>query len=75
MKREVVGDYNIVNIVDEIEKLLSKGENNKTIEKLKKNYPNEIEKLEEALNNYMGENDLKILKTECPDKCKYLIKN
>ena len=28
--------------------------------------------LEEALLNYMGENDLKILKTEFPDKWKYL---
>ena len=39
----------------------------------KKNYPDEIEKLE-ALPNYMGENDLKILKTGFPDKWKYLTK-
>ena len=41
---------------------------------MKKDYPNEINKLEEALLNYMGENDLKILKTGFPDKWKYLTK-
>ena len=41
---------------------------------LKKNYPEEIKNLEEALLNYMGENDLKILKTGFPDKWKYFTK-
>ena len=40
----------------------------------KKDYPEEIKKLEEALLDYMGENDLKILKTGFPDKWKYLTK-
>ena len=31
-------------------------------------------KIEEALLNYMGENDLKIIRTEIPDKWKYLTK-
>ena len=41
---------------------------------MKKYYPEEIENLEEALINYMGENDLKILKTGFPNKWKYLTK-
>ena len=49
-------------------------EEDKTIKDLKKYYPNEINKLEEALLNYMGENDLKILKAGFPDKWKYLTK-
>ena len=74
LKKENVGDYNILNIGNEIEKIISKGENNETIEKLKKNYPNEINKTE-ALNNYMGGNDPKIWKTELLDKWKKLSKN
>ena len=41
---------------------------------MKKDYPEEIKKLEEALLDYMGENDLKILKTGFPDKWKFLFK-
>ena len=41
---------------------------------MKKYYPEDIENLEEALLNYMGENDLKILKAGFPDKWKYLTK-
>ena len=41
---------------------------------MKKYYPEEIEILEEALLNYRGENDLKILKTGFPDKWKYFTK-
>ena len=58
-----------MNIVDKIE------EDDRTIEDLKKkDYPEEIKNLEEALLDYMGENDLKILKTRFPDKWKYLTK-
>ena len=39
-----------------------------SIQDLKKDHPNEIEKLEESLLNYMGENDFKTLKIEFPDK-------
>ena len=42
-------------------------EENKTIKNLKKDYPDKIEKLEEALFNCLGENDLKSLKIEFPD--------
>ena len=42
---------------------------------MKKYYPNEIEKIEESLLTYMGENDLKLLKMEFPEKWKYSTKN
>ena len=35
---------------------------------LLKVFPGENEKLEETLTNYISENDLKLLKTEIPDK-------
>ena len=54
-----------MNIIDKII------EEDKTIKDLKKDYPDEIKKLEEALLDYMGENDLKIIKTGFPDKWKY----
>ena len=41
---------------------------------MKKGNPDKIEKLEEALLKYMGENDLKLLKTEFPDKLEHLSK-
>ena len=66
LKEEIVDIDEIMDIVNEI------GEENRTIKGLKKDYPDEINKLEEALLNYMGENDLKILKTRFPDKWKYL---
>ena len=54
--------------------LMKKTEEDKTIEDLKKDYQKVIEKLEEVLLNYMGENDPIILKTEIPDKWKYFTK-
>ena len=41
---------------------------------LKKKYPDKINELEEAFLDYIGENDLKLLKTEFPDKWRYLTK-
>ena len=58
----------MLDIVNEIEDVY------RTIEDLKKYYPDKIKILEEALLNYMGENDLEILKTGFPDKWKYLTK-
>ena len=49
-------------------------EYDRTIEDLKKNYPNEIKNCEEALLDYIGENDLKVLKTGFPDKWNFLTK-
>ena len=68
LKKEIVDNDEILNIVNKIE------EENRTIEDLRKDYPIEIKNLEEALINYMGENDLKILKSGFPDKWKYLTK-
>ena len=55
LKKEIVDNDEILDIVNKIV------EDNRTNEDLKKDYPNEIKKLEEAFLNYMGENDLKIL--------------
>ena len=68
LKKEIVDNDEILIIVDEIV------EDDKTIKDLKKDYPDEIKNLEEALLDYMGENDLKILKTGFADKWKYLTK-
>ena len=68
MKKESVDNDYILSIVTDI------GEYNRTIKDLKKDYPDKINELEEALINYIGENDLKILKTGFPDKWKYLTK-
>ena len=68
LKKEIVDNDEILDIVNEIV------EDDRTIKDLKKDYPDEINKLEEALLDYMGENDLKILKTGFPDKWKYLTK-
>ena len=62
-------------IVDKIKMLITEDKYEKdSIKDLKKDYPDEIKTLEEALLDYMGENDLKILKTRFPDKWKYLTK-
>ena len=68
MKEEIIDNDEILNIINEII------EDDKTIKDLKKDYPEEIKNLEEALLDYMGENDLKILKTGFPDKWKFLTK-
>ena len=67
LKSEIVDNDELLNIVNEIV------EEDKTIKDLKKDYPDKIKNLE-ALLNYMGENDLKILKTGFPDGWKYLTK-
>ena len=61
MEGEIFDNNEIFNIVIEI------GEEDRTFEDLTKDYTDKIEKLEEALLNYTGENDLKLLKTEFPD--------
>ena len=78
-KDEIVNNDEILDIVSKIEEnyteeILKLEEDDRTIKNLKKYYPEEIENLEEALLNYMGENDLKILKRGLPDKWKYLTK-
>ena len=51
MKKETVGDNNIFKIVDEMEKLLDKDDNDRTINDLKEDLPNEIEKSGKTLFN------------------------
>ena len=64
LKNEVVDEDEILNNVYEIVG------DDKTIKDLQKDYPDKIKNLEEVLLNYMGENDLKNLKTGFPDKWK-----
>ena len=68
LKKEIIDNDEILNIINEIL------EDDKNIKDLKKYYPNENKNLEEALLNYMGENDLRILKRRFPDKWNYLTK-
>ena len=68
LKEQIVDNDEILNIIGEIK------EEDRTIEDLRKDYPEEIKNLEEALLDYMEENDLEILKTAYPDKWKFLIK-
>ena len=53
--------------------LLGKDVKNRTIEDSRKDILAENEKLEEVLFKNTGENDLKHLKTEFPDKSRYLV--
>ena len=78
-KDEIFDDDEILDIVSKIgknytEEIPNLEEDDRTIKNLKKYYPEEIKNLEEALLNYMGENDLALLKTGFPDKWKYLTK-
>ena len=68
LKKEIVDNDEILNIVNKIV------EDDRTINDLKKDYPEEIRNLEEALLDYMGQNELKILKTGFPNKWKYSTK-
>ena len=78
-KDEIFDNDEKLNIISRIEEnyteeILNLDEDDRTVKNLKKYCPQEIENLEEALLNYMGENDLEILKTGFPDKWKYLTK-
>ena len=68
MKEEIVDNDEVLDIVNKIV------EDDRTIEDLRKDYPEKIKNLEEALHDYMGGNDLKILKNEFTNKWKYLTK-
>ena len=74
-EEEIVANDEILNIVNEIKMLITEDKyKNDSSKDLKKDYPDKINELEEALLDYMGENDPKILKTGFPDKWKYLTK-
>ena len=66
LKKEIVDNDEILN------KFSEKGEEDRTFEDLKKDYSNEIEKLEEVSLDYTGENKIEFLKTEFPDRWRYL---
>ena len=68
LKKEIDDNDEKLDFVNEIV------EDNRTIEDLKKKYPEEIKTLEEALLDYMGENDIKILKTGFPVEWIFLTK-
>ena len=74
-EEEIVANDEILNIVNEIKMLIPEDKyKNDSIKDLKKEYPDKNNELEEALRDYMGENDLKILKTGFPDKREYVTK-
>ena len=78
-KDEIFDSDELMNIVNKIEKkysdeIFNLDEDDKTIGKLKEYYPEEIKNLEEVFLDYIGENDLKILKDGFPDKWKFLTK-
>ena len=65
--QEIGDNDEILNIVKEIKMLITEDKYKKvSIKDIKKGYPDKIKELEEALLNYMGENDLKILKCGFP---------
>ena len=66
LKKEIVDNDEILKNINEII------EEDKTIKVLKKDYLNKIKNLGEALLNCMGENDLKISKTEFSNRWKFL---
>ena len=74
LKKEFIGDDKILNIINDVENLIDKTKRNQSISTLKKKYPDKVNEIEEALLTYRGEHDPKILKTEFPDKWKYLTK-
>ena len=67
-KEENADNDEILKIVDEIV------EEDKTIKDLKKDYPDKVRNLDEALLDFLGESNLKILQTGFPDKWKHLNK-
>ena len=72
LKEKIVDNGEILNVVSE-KKLIEEDRDIIDSKKdLKKDYPDKCEKLEDALLNFMGENDLKILRF--PDEWKYLNK-
>ena len=71
-EEEIVDNDEILNNVKKKIIIAEDKYKNDSIKDLKKDYPDEIKNLEEALLDYMGENDLQILKTGFPDKWKNL---
>ena len=68
LKDKIVDNDEILDNINKLE------EEDRAIEDLKKDYSEEIKNLEDTLLIYMGENDLKFLKTGFPNKWKPLTK-
>ena len=68
LKIEIVDNDEILNIVNEVI------EEDKTVQDVRKDYPDKIRNLEEALLNYMGENDLNVFKKQFADNWKFSTK-
>ena len=74
-EEQIVDNDEILNIVNEIRMLITENKyKNDSIKDLEKDYPDKNSELEETLLDYMGENDLNILKIGFPDKWKFLTK-
>ena len=68
---EIVDNDEVLGIVNETKITIEEDKyKSDSIKELKKILPDKNEKLEETLPNYTGENDLKTLKSEFPDKRK-----
>ena len=65
LKNEMVGDDIILSIVNEIEKLTNE---DRSIQCIEKEFPDENDILGETFKNYISKNDRRILKTQFPDK-------
>ena len=70
MKKKDVEDSKTIDIVNKTETISTE---DRTIDDLKKVFPDEIENLEETLNNYISDSDRKILKPEICDMWNYLV--
>ena len=75
LKEEIVDNDEILNIVNKLKISIKEDRyENDSIKDFKKDYPDKIIELDEALLFYMGENDPKKLKTGFPDKWKFSTK-
>ena len=75
LEDEIVDQDQVLIIVKEIRDSINEDKyKSDSIKDLKRNYPDKIKELEENSIKYKGENDLKLCKTEFPDKCKSLTK-
>ena len=73
--KEIIGDDNLLNIVSEIDTLISRVRyDNESIWEKKKDFTDENEKLEEALKNFVSEKCLENLRREIPDEQGFLKK-
>ena len=75
LEEEVANNDEIIYILDEVKILVTEDKyQNDSINDFKKDYPDKIIELEEAILNYMRGNDLNFLKTQFPYKWRYLTK-